>query len=205
MEDRIPSLLTLIITTSPTPSAPETELLTQVIASYRRHCPSLLTCRVIVVLDTYDHIKPRARLKRGQVTAQGAQVYDVYKENVKELFLAEYCPDRALPIPMTQSSVEAEFGFDGRNNPLGSAVSVAVSRTDDGRVTFVEPADRLGFGLAVRTALRLTETSYVVRASLEPDLCLVSFDDQVFDMAPARPRSRLYPVTCPRYISKGPT
>ncbi|TLD11777.1 hypothetical protein PspLS_11669 [Pyricularia sp. CBS 133598] len=161
MEDRIPSLLTLIITTSPTPSAPETELLTQVIASYRRHCPSLLTCRVIVVLDTYDHIKPRARLKRGQVTAQGAQVYDVYKENVKELFLAEFCPGLPPPIPMTQSSVEAEFGFDGRNNPLGSAVSVTVSRTDNDRVTFVEPADRLGFGLAVRTALRLTETSYV--------------------------------------------
>ncbi|TLD06223.1 uncharacterized protein PgNI_08041 [Pyricularia grisea] len=162
MDDRIPSLLTLIITTSPTPSAPETELLTQVIASYRRHCPSLLKCRVIVVLDTYDHIKPRARPKRGQVTAQGAQVYDVYKENVKELFLAEYLPDIPSPIPVTQSFVEAEFGFDGRNNPLGSAVSVTVSRAgDDGRVTFVEPADRLGFGLAVRTALRLTETSYV--------------------------------------------
>ncbi|TLS20837.1 uncharacterized protein PpBr36_10890 [Pyricularia pennisetigena] len=161
MEDRIPNLLTLIITTSPTPSAPETELLTQVIASYRHHCPPLLKCRVIVVMDTYDHIKPRARLKRGQVTAQGAQVYDVYKENVKELFLAEYCPDLPPPVPMTQSSVEAEFGFDGRKNPLGSAVSVTVSRTCDGRVTFVEPADRLGFGLAVRTALRLAETSYV--------------------------------------------
>ncbi|KAL8403534.1 hypothetical protein RB594_008701 [Gaeumannomyces avenae] len=189
-------LLTLVITTSPTPSAPSTELLSQVIESFRSFCPVLLACRVIVVLDTFDHIAPRARLKRGQVTKKGAEVYDLYKEKVKELFLSEYgrhpsapasanggaasgvhnasFPDPtvtgdhglpggdARPMPnLVESRGEAEFGYEGRNNPLNSAVLLTISQTRDGMVTFVEPADRLGFGLAVRTGLRLAETKYV--------------------------------------------
>ncbi|KLU91245.1 hypothetical protein MAPG_09766 [Magnaporthiopsis poae ATCC 64411] len=187
-------LLTLIITTSPTPSAPSTELLSQVLESFRCFCPDLLTCRVIVVLDTFDHIAPRARLKRGQVTKQGAEVYDLYKQKVKELFLSEHGRRRRAPAhahggvaadvrgapdptvtggqgapegaarPMAdlvESQGEAEFGYEGRNNPLNSAVQLAISRTTDGMVTFVEPADRLGFGLAVRTGLRLAGTKYV--------------------------------------------
>ncbi|KAL8377676.1 hypothetical protein RB595_008392 [Gaeumannomyces hyphopodioides] len=189
-------LLTLVITTSPTPSAPSTELLSQVIESFRSFCPVLLACRVIVVLDTFDHIAPRARLKRGQVTEKGAEVYDLYKQKVKELFLSEHgrrhrapapahggaasgvhnasspdpavTGDRGLPdsdarpmAGLVESRGEAEFGYDGRDNPLNGAVLLTISRTRDGMVTFVEPADRLGFGLAVRTGLRLAETKYV--------------------------------------------
>lgn len=36
-----------------------------------------------------------------------------------------------------------------------------ITTTKDGRVTFVEPVQRLGFGLAVRSALRMTVTPYV--------------------------------------------
>ncbi|KAK0709340.1 hypothetical protein B0T26DRAFT_721231 [Lasiosphaeria miniovina] len=159
-------LVTLIITTSPTPSAPSTELLSAVLSSFRAHCPALLEFRVILVIDTYDHITTRARLKKGQVTADFAQKFAAYKDNAKRLILDQYAP--APPgkdadshgRDMALSSSEAEFGsiqYAKQNNN----VPLAISRTRDGRVTFIEPGVRLGFGLAVRSALRLTETPYV--------------------------------------------
>ncbi len=86
----IPQQLTIIITTSPTPSAPSTDLLATVFESYHKHCAYLIDCRVIVVFDTYDHITQQDRLKRGQVTAELARKYDVYKTRAKELVLQQY-------------------------------------------------------------------------------------------------------------------
>ncbi|KAK4133698.1 hypothetical protein BT67DRAFT_442612 [Trichocladium antarcticum] len=155
-------LLTLIITTSPTPSAPSTELLSLVLLSFREHCPALTQCRVILVLDTYERISPTARLKKGHVTAEGAANFDEYKKNAKSLILGEFSPvgrdyDQG---DLLEDSVEAEFGciaYAQQDN----AVPLAITKTQDGRVVFVEPSQRLGFGLAVRSALRLAETPYV--------------------------------------------
>ncbi|KAI1177811.1 hypothetical protein F4777DRAFT_540432 [Nemania sp. FL0916] len=179
-------LVTLIITTSPTPSAPSTDLISDILASFKRHCAALLSCRVIVVLDTYDRIGACMRLKKGQITPEGAAAVEVYKRNVKDLILAHWCPcpyscphhatnsnsegngekregeeetnTATASQFFTQSSSLAEYG-----NPRlpDNHVALTILQTPGRRVTFVEPAARLGFGLAVREALRRVETPYV--------------------------------------------
>ncbi|KAK4234159.1 hypothetical protein C8A03DRAFT_38086 [Achaetomium macrosporum] len=156
------SVLTLIITTSPTPSAPSTELLSQIIASFREHCSKLTECSVILVLDTYDHISTTARLKKGHVTADGARKYAEYKEKAKRLVLQEYAQACAQSTgqDLAVDYGEAEFGSTTYAQQT-NAVPLTITRTHDGRIVFIEPSQRLGFGLAVRSALRLTKTPYV--------------------------------------------
>lgn len=159
-------LVTVVLTTSPTPSAPSTELLSSIIASFQKHCAPLTRCRIILVLDTYDRIASDSRLKKGTVTAEGAKKFAEYKKNAKQLILDEYsrsyggvengCYDDELII----TEGEAEFGsvaYAQQHN----AVTLTITRTKDGRITFIEPHARVGFGLGVRSALRLTETPYV--------------------------------------------
>jgi hypothetical protein len=156
-------LLTVIITTSPTPSAPSTELLSQIIASFREHCPELVRCRVILVLDTYDRISSKARLKKGHVTAEGASNYAEYKEKAKRLILDEYAAagtEQYCEQDLLDDYGEAEFGSTAYAQHT-NIVPLAITKTEDGRVVFIEPLQRLGFGLAVRSALRLTKTPYV--------------------------------------------
>ncbi|KHN96833.1 uncharacterized protein MAM_05389 [Metarhizium album ARSEF 1941] len=156
-EHSISDLLTLIITTSPTRSAPSTELLSTVLASFRARCAPLLKCRVIVVFDTYEQITTRHRLKKGYVTPTSAENYHTYKKNVKHLFLHEYLQSASDGTDLTECCGEAEYG-----SPNTAPVSFATASTPDGRITFVEAmGQRLGFGLAVRTALRKVATPYV--------------------------------------------
>ncbi|KAK1725002.1 uncharacterized protein BDZ83DRAFT_621387 [Colletotrichum acutatum] len=157
----VSELLTLIITTSPTPSAPSTELLDAVFKSIRLHCSDLLSCRIIVVLDTYERIGDIPRLKKGQVTEKGAEEYAEYKDNVKKLVLREY-DQHERPDELSQEQGEAEYGYNGRAATVTTnSATFTVGQTKDLRVSFVEPSERLGFGLAVRTALRITATPYV--------------------------------------------
>jgi len=158
----VADLLTLIITTSPTPSAPSTELLSQILMSLRKHCPELTQCRVILVLDTYDHISSTARLKKGHVTAEGARKYAEYKANAKRLVLDECALSgtKHREQDLVEEYGEAEFGSVAYAQQT-NAVPLTITKTGDGRIMFIEPLQRLGFGLAVRSALRLTETPYV--------------------------------------------
>ncbi|KAI1391775.1 uncharacterized protein F4822DRAFT_105254 [Hypoxylon trugodes] len=153
----ISSLLTVIITTSPTPSAPLTDLISAILSSFRSHCGDLLSCRVIVVLDTYERIAPQARLKKGQVTPEGAKTFELYKQNVKELILKEFDQENGEQS-LDYSQGEAEFGF---SNVETNTAPLSILQTVDGRVTFIEPSKRLGFGLGVRSALRLAATPFV--------------------------------------------
>ncbi|KAF5636728.1 feruloyl esterase [Fusarium tjaetaba] len=150
----VPKLVTVIITTSPTPSAPSTELVSAVLESFEKHCHALTLCNVIVVFDTFDQIVPTARLKKGQVTPQQAADLDEYKKNVKELILTKY---RHVGAEFTQRRATAEYGSPNPQN----TVDYMISQTSDKKVTFIEPSRRLGFGLAVRSALRLTQTPFV--------------------------------------------
>ncbi|KAK7955786.1 uncharacterized protein PG986_005008 [Apiospora aurea] len=155
----VSDLLTVILTTSVTPSAPSTELIEAILQSFQRHCPSLTSCRVIVVFDSYDQIVPQARLKRGQVTAEQASNFDLYKVNVRKLVLEQYFPGQSEEeVPLSVIKGKAEFG-----SPciVTNSVPFEARQTSDKQVTFIEPSRRLGFGLAVREALRLTETPYV--------------------------------------------
>lgn len=151
--------LTVIITTSPTPSAPSTELLDTILASFHEHCPLLLECNVVVVLDTYDRIALVNRLKKGSVTAEGAQNFSAYKDNVKRLVLEEFAGiESPEDVSLFEEDGQAEYG-----SPCISTnfTALKIRRTEDKRVIFIEPSERLGFGLAVRSALRLVETPYV--------------------------------------------
>lgn len=151
--------VTLIITTSPTPSAPSTDLIADILNSFKQHCPALLGCKVIVVFDTYDRIGECMRLKKGQITAEGARAVEQYKANVKNLILREWYPDADHTSPVfVRSEGLAEYGSPHLAN---NHIALSTLQTDGNRVTFIEPAGRLGFGLAVRSALRLTETPYV--------------------------------------------
>lgn len=155
----ISEALTVIITTSPTPSAPATELLDTILASFHKHCPLLLECNVVVALDTYDRIAPENRLKKGSVTAEGAQNFPAYKDNVKRLVLKEFAGiESSKNLSLIEEDGEAEYG-----SPCVSTnvTALKIRRTEDKRVVFIEPSERLGFGLAVRSALRLVETPYV--------------------------------------------
>ncbi|KAJ3527017.1 hypothetical protein NM208_g10918 [Fusarium decemcellulare] len=151
------SLLTVIITTSVTPSIPSTELVSAILESFDRHCPTLNTCKVIVVFDGYDQVVDTARLKKGCVTPQQAADFSLYKQNVKNLILDKYHQHDG-DATFTQTDATAEYG-----SPRGpsNGVDYSISQTIDKNITFIEPARRLGFGLAVRSALRITETPYV--------------------------------------------
>ncbi|OJJ30938.1 hypothetical protein ASPWEDRAFT_98847, partial [Aspergillus wentii DTO 134E9] len=150
-------LITVIITTSPTPSSPSTELISTVLESFRRHCPDLAKTHVIVVFDNYDRIAAKERLKAGSVTQEIADNYSSYKENVKSLILNEYIKndDRSA---LKSLEGKAEFGSEGKES---NAVDLAITQTETKNVTFIEPVARLGFGLAVRSALRIVDTPYV--------------------------------------------
>ncbi|TQS32046.1 hypothetical protein Golomagni_07652, partial [Golovinomyces magnicellulatus] len=153
----VSQLLTLIITTSPSPSAPSTALPSSVLQSFRTHCRSLLDCRTIVVFDTYERVAPTSRLKKGCITEEDVEKYTKYKENCKELFLQEYGQD-VLEAKFIRQTGEAEYGSPNSTPP----VPFTITSTENGQLSFVEVQDRrLGFGLAVRTALRVTETPYV--------------------------------------------
>lgn len=147
--------LTIIITTSLTPSAPSTELISSVLESYVAHCPELLGCNVIVVFDGYDKVVEKAQLKKGRVTSEQATAFDLYKENVKKFILDRHYADG--DVSLSQTEAEAEYG--GAFHRFG--VPYTVTQTHDKRVSFIEAKWRLGFGLAVRSALRITETPYV--------------------------------------------
>ncbi|EAA31266.2 hypothetical protein NCU05540 [Neurospora crassa OR74A] len=159
-------LVTVVLTTSPTPSAPSTELLSSIIASFQKHCAPLTKCRIILVLDTYDRIASDSRLKKGTVTAEGAKKFAEYKKNAKQLILDEYsrsygwAGNAFYDDELIITEGEAEFGsvaYAQQHN----AVTLTITRSKDGRITFIEPHARVGFGLGVRSALRLTETPYV--------------------------------------------
>lgn len=153
----ISQLLTIIFTTSITPSAPSTELLSSILSSFEKHCPALLKCNTITVFDNYDQIKPKARLKKGHITPDQAAAFAEYKSNVKKLILAPHFSADA-DIDFTEETEEAEYGSIGIAD---NSVSYTTTQTSDKKVTFLEPTRRLGFGLAVRSALRRASTPYV--------------------------------------------
>lgn len=116
---------------------------------------------MIVVFDTFDKIAPANRLKKGYVTAEGAENFPAYKDNVKKLILQCFAgAETRHAVSLTEEEGVAEFGSPG--TPAFPNITTFVTRrTEDRRVTFIEPSERLGFGLAVRSALRLVETPYV--------------------------------------------
>lgn len=138
-----PELLTIILTTSPTPSAPSTELVTSVLKSLPS---SLYKLHLIISFDGYTISQSgRGRLKKGQIPQSMADAYAPYIENVKLLFSA---------------TVTSEH-FDGK---MHTFVSEVHNPTDmhGGHITFIRHKYRQGFGFSVKAALEYCKSPNVL-------------------------------------------
>lgn len=146
-------LVTIIISTSPLPSHPSTAVIKAVLNSHKTHCPELVKCKKIVVLDGYK-INPQARLKKGSVTQTIADGYEQYRAALKQLLLADAGDSVVLNHAET-----SRFTMGGRRHL--TQVEVKIQKSTDDLVTFIEPDKTLGFAIGVRTALDYAETPYV--------------------------------------------
>ncbi|KAE8147039.1 hypothetical protein BDV25DRAFT_143125 [Aspergillus avenaceus] len=191
--------ITTILTTSPTPSLPSTELISSILHSFTTHCPRLLKSPIIVVFDTTDKISANPRLKRGEASLDTGEKYALYRENVKRLVLSCYshCPSQENRDPQDERESQESQNYQGGTGTSESGttttdtdtevdeeeekedmkkwttkaeyglpyptneVELSITQTKNGGVTFITPSTRLGFGLAVRSALRLVQTEYV--------------------------------------------
>lgn len=140
-------LLTIIITTSPTPSSPSPELVESVIGSL---APELSSLPLIISFDgfTISHNDRRAggRLKRGQVPQAMADMYPAYIDNVKGLCQASCSSEIEDPRMHTYISSSQRTHTDGSTSP----------------VTFVRHKFRQGFGFSVKAALTYCKTPLVL-------------------------------------------
>lgn len=138
-----PGLLTIIITTSPTPSCPSPELVESVIASLP---PDLLGIPLIISFDgfTISNNDRRAygRLKRGQIPQAMADEYPAYIDNVKALF---------------QGPISGEVS-DTKMHTYISKAHQEGARS----ITFIRHKYRQGFGFSVKSALDQCKTPLVL-------------------------------------------
>ena len=89
MEDQdLGALLSIIITTSPSPLHPSTELLQTVLCSLRTHAPELTACRMLIVCDG---TKPatKSNFRSGKVDESAAAAYVLYKSRLRDLITSK--------------------------------------------------------------------------------------------------------------------
>lgn len=79
----LPSLLTVVLNTSPGVSNPSTRLLEEVLASFAL-VPGLLSCRLIIVADGYK-LREKAALKKGAATPAISVAYEHFLTRVDSL------------------------------------------------------------------------------------------------------------------------
>ncbi len=155
MSDSIENNLTIILTTSPTPSIPSTELICGVLGSLP---PALSSAALVITFDGFTICQNDnyldGRLKRGQIPLRMAELYPEYVDNVKQLF----------PPAERPSSLQ-----DAKTDALVTHVQHA------GRsVTFVQHQRCQGFALSVKTALKYCTTPFL----------MVLQHDWVFEIVP---------------------
>jgi hypothetical protein len=128
----IPSMLTLLLTTSPVQSNPSTELLEGCLGSFA-HVPALAGVRRIIVCDgcrETEAISGKRGFRSGWVTAPGARRYSDFKMKLREL------------------TANAAAGDD----------KAALWKDTE----ILELNERSGFGFAVKAALPHVRTEYVI-------------------------------------------
>lgn len=154
-------LLTIIITTSPTPSAPSTELISSVLGSLPSSSHKL---NLIINFDGFTiSTDDRGRLKKGQIPQSMADTYPPYIENVKSLFDAAVTLER----------------FDDKTNAFVSEVH-SPRNMHGGHVTFIRHKYRQGFGFGVKVALEYCKTAYVL--VMQHDWIFVTPIPPLFDL-----------------------
>ena len=78
--------VTAIITTSPAPSHPSTELIKGVLDSIAKHAPSLASCRTIIVCDGIKQVPESGKVnfRAAKVDQAGAQAYSGFKTALRK-------------------------------------------------------------------------------------------------------------------------
>lgn len=156
-----PELLTILLTTSPTPSAPCTELVSSVLSSLPS---SLYKLNLIISFDGFTISKnSRGRLKKGQIPQSMAEAYPPYIENVKSLFNTTVTPEH----------------FDGRMHTYISEASNP-SHKHGGHITFIRHKYRQGFGFSIKAALEYCKSTNVL--VMQHDWIFVPPNPPLFDL-----------------------
>ena len=86
------ALVTVVVTTSPSPVHPSTELLRATLASVRDHAPMLSRCRTVVVCAGVRGMRAQSKLRSGRVTHEALRSYGEYKEALRAL-CAQFPPE----------------------------------------------------------------------------------------------------------------
>ncbi|CAF1248340.1 unnamed protein product [Adineta ricciae] len=129
-----PDLLTIIVTTSPVPSAPSPDLIKNTLFSLP---PSISSVPIIITFDNYTIASnDKGRLKKGSVPQVLVDQYPMYIRNVCDLF-----DDVSYLSDNTECSV------------LSNSSRLA---------TFLLLKKRNGFAFSVKTALNYVQTPYVM-------------------------------------------
>ena len=83
---------TTIITTSPAPSHPSTDLIEQVLRSIALHSPGLAACRTIIVCDGFKLVEGKCNFRSARVDESAARSYALYKSALHSLLDGESSP-----------------------------------------------------------------------------------------------------------------
>ncbi|KAL1504348.1 hypothetical protein AB1Y20_010754 [Prymnesium parvum] len=82
--------LTAILTTSPSPVMPSTELILAVLRSFAAHAPELCACRLLIVCDGIKP-SPKTHFRAGRVDAHASAAYEEYKRRLARLAADAAC------------------------------------------------------------------------------------------------------------------
>ncbi|KAJ9504115.1 hypothetical protein H2202_000171 [Exophiala xenobiotica] len=164
MSDSIKDNLTIILTTSPTPSIPSTELVCGVLESLP---PALCLAPLIITFDGFTICQNDnyldGRLKRGQIPLRMAELYPEYVDNVTKLF-----------PPAADGPTSPSQEVDAKTGALVTHVQAEAGRS----VTFIQHQRCQGFALSVKAALSYCATPFV----------MVLQHDWVFEIVPPFPQ-----------------
>ena len=122
------ALVTVVITTSPSPLHPSTVHIEKVMESLRIFTPQLAGCRKIVLCDGCL-VREKNKFRSGRVTQDAFNRYTAYKHALANLF--------------------ATTNSKGSNNGGNTAPSVYAGE----KYELIELKERHGFGFAVRSAM----------------------------------------------------
>ncbi|KNC98067.1 uncharacterized protein SPPG_09384 [Spizellomyces punctatus DAOM BR117] len=157
----LPSQLTLVLTTSPSPHHPSTHLLTTVLESL---LPStqLASCDLIVTFDGYNtplHHTPN--LKQGRLNTELAETYGTYVHDAK----------RWLSTRWASHNKRQDTTYTIQNDIVtistGATTTATVHTTlltspQHTPLTLIQASTHLGFALSIRTALAYVKTPYMM-------------------------------------------
>ena len=117
-------LLTTIITTSPSPVHPSSELIMQVIDSMDHHAPSLAGCRTIIVCDGCN-VHAKCKYRSGMVDPAALERYHEYKRRLRHALATRPSTGRE-PIsgaPPASPALPAPAPLHGLPQPFASGLT----------------------------------------------------------------------------------